>query len=312
VRTHDMAAYVRRATKKSGIVPVWAGGKMPLSSELADATLEALESARQGDFFEPELQAAMPMLAAQARLSKLPTTKTLLIEQHRSREGFHVFIYPFAGRYVHLGLASLLAWRLSRTQPNTFSMSFNDYGFELLAAGPLDIQPLLDHSVFDDGELLPDVLASLNSGELALRRFREIARVAGLVFTGYPGAPKSTKQLQASSSLFYEVFRKYDPANKLLGQADAEVLAQELDIRRLRASLKRMRTQRIEAVTLRVPSPFALALMVERFREGLSTEKLADRLARILKEANALLDAPAAADRPSQRKAHAARRKIDA
>src|SRR5207344_1737100 len=146
----DMAAYVRRATKKSGIVPVWAGGKMPLSSELADATLEALEAARQGDFFEPELQAAMPMLAAQARLSKLPTTKTLLIEQHRSREGFHVFIYPFAGRYVHLGLASLLAWRLSRTQPNTFSMSFNDYGFELLAAGPLDIQPLLDHSVFDD------------------------------------------------------------------------------------------------------------------------------------------------------------------
>ncbi|HEY6513572.1 MAG TPA: ligase-associated DNA damage response DEXH box helicase [Burkholderiaceae bacterium] len=311
VRTHDMAAYVRRATRKSGIVPAWAGGKMPLSSELADATLEALESARQGDFFEPELQAAMPMLAAQSRLSKLPTPKTLLIEQHRSREGFHVFIYPFAGRYVHLGLASLLAWRLSRMQPNTFSMSFNDYGFELLAAQPLDAQPLLDQSAFDDAELLHDVLASLNSSELALRRFREIARVAGLVFTGYPGAPKSTKQLQASSSLFYEVFRKYDPANKLLGQADAEVLAQELDIRRLRASLKRMRAQRVEAVQLRVPSPFALALMVERFREELSTEKLADRLARILKEANAEIDAPAGAPAaaPGRR---APRRKIGA
>ena len=214
VRTHDMAAYVRKATRKSGIVPAWAGGKMPLSSELAEATLEALESARQGDFFEPELQAALPMLQAQSRLSKLPTPKTLLIEQHRSREGFHVFIYPFAGRYVHLGLASLLAWRLARAQPNTFSMSFNDYGFELLAAEPLDAQPLLDQSAFDDGELLHDVLASLNSSELALRRFREIARVAGLVFTGYPGAPKSTKQLQASSSLFYEVFRKYDPGQQ--------------------------------------------------------------------------------------------------
>lgn len=291
VRTHDMAAYVRRATRKSGIVPVWAGGKMPLSSELADATLEALESARQGDFFEPELQAAQPMLAAQSRLSKLPTPKTLLIEQHVSREGFHVFLYPFAGRYVHLGLASLLAWRLSRAQPNTFSMSVNDYGFELLAAQPFDMRPLLQRTVFDDGELLRDVLASLNSGELALRRFREIARVAGLVFTGYPGAPKSTKQLQATSSLFYEVFRKYDPANRLLGQADAEVLAQELDIHRLRASLRRMRGQRVEAVELRVPSPFALALMVERFREELSTEKLADRLARILQEANAQIDA---------------------
>jgi ATP-dependent helicase Lhr and Lhr-like helicase len=290
VRTQDMAAYVRKATKKRGIVPAWAGGKMPLSSELADATLEALETARQGDFFEPELQAARPMLDAQASLSALPTPKTLLIEQHRSREGHHVFIYPFAGRYVHLGLASLIAWRLARVRPNTFSMSVNDYGFELLAAEPLDMTAMLEQTVFAEGELLHDVLASLNSGELAQRRFREIARVAGLVFTGYPGAPKSTKQLQASSSLFYEVFRKYDPENKLLGQADAEVLAQELDIRRLAASLKRMRGQRVEAVTLRAPSPFALALMVERFREELSTEKLADRLARILKDSNAELD----------------------
>ena len=312
VRTQDMAAYVRKASKKSGIVPAWAGGKMPLSSELADATLEALESARQGDFFEPELQAAQPMLDAQSRLSKLPTPKTLLIEQHRSREGHHVFLYPFAGRYVHLGLASLLAWRLSRTQPNTFSMSFNDYGFELLAAQPLDMRPLLDGSAFDDAELLHDVLASLNSSELALRRFREIARVAGLVFTGYPGAPKSTKQLQATSSLFYEVFRKYDPANRLLDQADAEVLAQELDIRRLRASLKRMRAQRVETAVLRVPSPFALALMVERFREELSTEKLADRLARILQEANDVIDAAAVATASAPRSARNARRKIDA
>ena len=290
VRTQDMAAYVRRATQKSGIVPTWNGGKMPLSSELADATLEALERARQGDFFEPELQAAQPMLNAQTRLSKLPTPGTLLLEQYRSREGFHVFLYPFAGRYVHLGLASLVAWRLARVMPNTFSMSVNDYGFELLAARAFDMQPLLERHVFDEAELLHDVLASLNSGELAQRRFREIARVSGLVFTGYPGAPKSTKQLQASSSLFYEVFRKYDPDNRLLGQAEAEVLAQELDLRRLRASLKRMRAQAIEAVTLRAPSPFALALMVERFREQLSTEKLADRLARLLQDANAAVD----------------------
>lgn len=290
LRTHDMAAYVRRATKKRGIVPAWSGGKMPLSSELADATLQALESARQGDFFEPELQAARPMLDAQARLSALPTPKTLLIEQYTSSEGHHVFIYPFAGRYVHMGLASLIAWRLTRAAPNTFSMSVNDYGFELLAAEPMDMQPLLSKRVFQVADLMHDVLASLNSGELAQRRFREIARVAGLVFTGYPGAPKSTKQLQASSSLFYEVFRKYDPANKLLDQADAEVLAQELDIARLAAACKRMRTQRVEPIMLRVPSPFALALMVERFREELSTEKLATRLARILKDADAEIE----------------------
>ncbi len=302
VRTQDMAAYVRKATKKTGIVPAWAGGKMPLSSELADATLAALESARQGDFFEPELQAARPMLDAQQRLSRLPTPKTLLVEQFQSREGHHVFVYPFAGRHVHMGLASLLAWRLSRHAPNTFSLSVNDYGFELLAAEPLDVGAVLDQRVFDETDLLADVMASLNSSELALRRFREIARVAGLVFTGYPGAPKSTKQLQASSSLFYEVFRKYDPQNRLLGQAEGEVLAQELDIRRLKASLKRMRALRVEAVTLRAPSPFALALMVERFREQLTTQKLADRLARILTDAQAVLDEPAQAAVPPRRR----------
>jgi ATP-dependent Lhr-like helicase len=302
VRTHDMAAYVRKATRKTGIVPAWAGSKMPLSSELADATLAALESARQGDFFEPELQAARPMLDAQQRLSRLPTPKTLLVEQFRSREGHHVFVYPFAGRHVHMGLASLLAWRLSRHAPNTFSLSVNDYGFELLAAEPLDVGAVLDQRVFDETDLLADVMASLNSSELALRRFREIARVAGLVFTGYPGAPKSTKQLQASSSLFYEVFRKYDPQNRLLGQAEGEVLAQELDIQRLKASLKRLRAQRMEAVTLRAPSPFALALMVERFREQLTTQKLADRLARILTDAQAVLDEPAQAAVPPRRR----------
>jgi ATP-dependent Lhr-like helicase len=326
VRTQDMAAYVRKAVGKRGIVPSWAGGKMPLSSELADATLEVLDTARallagppqeqggpprgagasrpgatwmQGDFFEPELQAARPMLDAQLRLSKLPTPSTLLVERFHSREGHHVFMYPFAGRYVHLGLASLIAWRLAREAPNTFSMSVNDYGFEMLAAEPLDLAAVLDKRAFDTAELLHDVLASLNSSELAQRRFREIARVAGLVFTGYPGAPKSTKQLQASASLFYEVFRKYDPANRLLGQAEGEVLAQELDLKRLAAACRRIHKQRIEAVELRAPSPFALALMVERFREQLTTEKLKDRLARILAEADALLDAPpAAAPRP--------------
>ena len=289
IRTQDMTAYVKKAEKSRGIVPIWGGGKMPLSSEMAEATLELLAGAAQGDFFEPEMQAAQPMLQTQARLSKLPTPRTLLIERFVSREGFHVYLYPFAGRNVHMGLASLLGWRLAKHTPNTFSMSVNDYGFELLSAEPVDTAALLDQSAFAADDLMADVLASLNSGELAQRRFREIARVAGLVFTGYPGAPKSAKQLQASSGLFFEVFRKYDAGNLLLSQAETEVLSQELDIRRLRASLKRMASQRVDFVELKVPSPFSLSLMVERFREKLSTEKLADRLARILKDAERVM-----------------------
>ena len=284
VRVEEMTAYVKRADGKKAAMISWAGAKMPLSSELADSVMDVLADAAQGDFFEPEMQAAQPMLETQARLSRIPTPKTLLIEKLESREGQHVFIYPFAGRSAHIGLGSLLAWRLARSEPNTFSIVINDYGLELLSAKPVDVASLVDQSLFEEGDLLHDVLASLNSSELARRRFREIARVSGLISQGYPGQPKSTRQLQASSTLFYEVFRKYDAGNMLLGQAEGEVLSQELDIRRLEEVLKRMRRQRVVFVELAVPSPFALPLMVERFREKLTTEKLKDRLERMLKE----------------------------
>ncbi|MBE7369477.1 ligase-associated DNA damage response DEXH box helicase [Ramlibacter pallidus] len=284
VRVRDMAAYVRKATKNKGTVPTWMGSKMALSTELSDAVLEMMQDAAQGDFHEPELEAARPMLLTQQRLSKIPTPHTLLVEGFRSREGQHLYIYPFAGRNVHLGLGSLLAWRLARDKPNTFSISINDYGFELVSAEPFDVEPVTSQAVFSGTDLLHDVLASLNSSELAQRRFREIARVAGLISTGYPGQPKSTRQLQASSALFFEVFRKYDAGNLLLTQAEKEVLSQELEISRLAGTLERMRAKRLDFVALRHPSPMSLPLMVERFREKLSTEQLSQRLDRILRD----------------------------
>ncbi len=284
VRVREMAAYVKKAVKSKGTVPTWQGSKMALSTELGDAVLEMMQRASEGDFFEPELEAARPMLETQARLSRIPTPGAVLVESFKSREGFHLYIYPFAGRHVHLGLASLLAWRLARDRPNTFSMSVNDYGFELVSAEEFDLEPVTSRRVFDTGDLLHDVLASLNSTELAQRRFREIARVAGLVFSGYPGQHKSAKQLQASSGLFFEVFRKYDEGNLLLTQAQKEVLSQELEISRLQATLQRLSLRKIAYAELRHPSPMSLPLMVERFREKLTTEQLSTRLDRILRD----------------------------
>ena len=202
-----------------------------------------------------------------------------------------------------MGLASLLAWRLARDAPNTFSLSVNDHGFELLSAEPFDAAPLLDKRLFDTENLLADVLQSLNSSELAQRRFREIARVAGLIFMGYPGQPKSTRRLQASSSLFFEVFRKYDAANLLLTQAQTEVLSQELDLARLTSTLNKIAARRIDFVDLKAPSPFSLPLMVERLREKLSTEKLADRLQRIIRDAEKVADQKNEPDQPRSRSA---------
>jgi len=292
VRLHEMTAYVRRATGTRGAVPRWQGGRMPMSSELAHAALEQLRLATidGAETLGPEMQAIAPLLATQQKWSALPTPDTTVIETMHSREGRHLFMFPFAGRSVHVGLASLIAWRVARVTPVTFSIAVNDYGFELLAAQELDWTALLDvghgakAGLFGTDNLLEDVLASLNATELSQRRFREIARIAGLIFQGFPGQPKSARQLQASSALFFSVFRQHDAGNLLLTQAQREVLEQELELTRLRATLEELQARHISFHQTRRATPFGFALMVERFREKLSTEKLSDRVARMVRE----------------------------
>ena len=282
VRVQDMTAYVKRATGKRAVVPRWLGGNLPLSSALARAMLARLDGTRTDK--HPAWQAIEPLLAVQQQWSALPSEKYLLIEQWHSREGTHLFFYPFAGRHVHLGLSTLLAWRLSQLAPRTFTIAVNDYGFELLCAQPLEVNEVDLDSLFDLVSLQSDVLASLNASELSQRRFREIARVAGLVFQGYPGAKKTARQIQASSGLFFEVFRQYDPDNALLGQADQEVLSLELDHTRLQETLTHLQTLPRRIQVLDRPTPFAFPLIVERLRERLSSEQLSDRVARLVKD----------------------------
>ena len=291
VRVRDMTAYVKKATRKHGRVPAWSGSRMPLTSELADASLDMLHRAAHADdaWFrnEPEMRAVRPLLELQQRWSALPETGRLVCELIESHEGHHFLCYPFGGRIVHIGLGSLLAWRAAREQPGTFSISMNDYGFELLSAEPFDWERLIAEGLLSTDHLLEDILASLNASELAQRRFREIARVSGLVFSGYPGERKSARHVQASSSLFYEVFRKHDAGNLLLSQAETEALEQELEIGRLRATLERMAQWELVITRPAHATPFSFPLMVERFREEVTTEKLGERIARMLAELEA-------------------------
>jgi Lhr-like helicase len=149
---------------------------------------------------------------------------------------------------VHLGLASLLAWRLARETPATFTMAVNDYGLELLSATPMDWATVLPRALApaEPAALREEVRASLNAGELARRRFREIARISGLIFQSHPGEARSQRQLQASASLYYEVFRQHDPGNRLLQQAEDELLSQELAVDRLDHSLRTLQQRRLQ------------------------------------------------------------------
>jgi ATP-dependent Lhr-like helicase len=290
VRVHEMTAYVKRSSSTKGAISRWGGTKVPLSAEMAHAGLEELGRAARGIFEGPEMQAVRPLLDVQASWSSLPTAEVLVVESMKSREGWHLFVYPFAGRSVHTGLASLLAFRVGSVTPSTFSVAVNDYGFELLSPEPVDWSRMFagatgaDVGLLDTGRLLEDVLDSLNATQLAQRRFREVARIAGLVNQGFPGQRKSMRQVQASSALFYEVFRKHDSGNLLLTQAEREVLEQELELTRLRDTLAELHGRRIAYHEVKRATPFGLPLMVERFREKVSTEKLSDRVARMVRE----------------------------
>lgn len=279
VRVREMVAQVRRASSAMGAVPRWSGGRLPLSSELAAAVRGKLQAARDGVFDDPELLALRPILALQARWSRIPGADELLVEQTRSRDGHHLFVYPFEGRLVHEGLAALLAYRLARRQPITFTTAANDYGFELLAPEPLPLEGEADlRAALAPANLVEDILAALNAAELDRRQFREIARVAGLVVVGPPSERRSARQLQASSNLFYDVFQQYDPENLLLRQARREVLERQLEHRRLQATLDRLASAQLALETTPRPTPLAFPLLVDRLRERVSSEQLADRV----------------------------------
>jgi ATP-dependent Lhr-like helicase len=254
---------------------------MPLSTELCAAVRAKLEEARTGRFAGPEMAAVQPVLELQARLSRIPAREELLIERVSTREGEHLFVYPFEGRLVHEGMSALFAYRIAQLEPLSFTFACNDYGFELLSPSRAPLEAALERGLLSVAHLLHDILASLNAVELARRQFREVARVAGLVFSGYPGSPKSLKQVQASSGLLYEVFARYDPGNLLLHQAQREVLERQLEQTRLARALQRMGAGSVSIVDLDRPTPLAFPLLVDRNREQMTTEKLADRIRRM-------------------------------
>ncbi|HJU68864.1 MAG TPA: ligase-associated DNA damage response DEXH box helicase [Gemmatimonadaceae bacterium] len=281
VRVRDMRAWVRRAPNGQGVIPRWMGSRLPLSRELAAAIRRRLDEAHRGIFRGEEMEALRPILEVQARWSRVPALDELLIERVRTREGHHLFIFPFEGRLVHEGIAALLAYRLSRLAPISFTLAANDYGVELLSAEPAPLEEALEHGLLSPHDLVEDLPAALNASEMAKRQFREIARIAGLVFPGFPRSGKTARQLQASSGLFFDVLERYDPSNLLLSQARREVLERQLERSRLGRTLERLTTARVVITTPRRTPPLAFPLLVDRARDRVSSETLADRIRRM-------------------------------
>ncbi|WP_297334405.1 ligase-associated DNA damage response DEXH box helicase [Flavobacterium sp.] len=272
VRKADPGAKAKHAS--------WMGGRLTLSAQMSELLREELYAANTNSMSQ-ELKALSPVFERQRKESIVPDENQFLIETFKTREGYHAIFYPFEGRYVHEALASLMAFRISLLSPITFSLAYNDYGFELLSDQEIDMQQVLDNDLFTPLHLHSDLQRSLNATEMARRKFRDIAVIAGLVFTGYPGKVVKTKHLQSSSQLIFEVFRDYEPDNLLFQQAYRETFEHQLEEGRLLLALERIQRQEIVWKQCEKPTPFSFPIITDRLRERLSSESLADRIRRM-------------------------------
>lgn len=282
VMIKDMTVLVRKSNAKKSRVPSWNGGRMPLSARLGKKLRDTFNQAfAKNSKKAVELKALKPLLDRQENDSHVPNANELLIEQIETKDGYHLFVYPFEGRLVHEAMAAILAWRISRIRPITFSFAMNDYGFELLSDQPIPVDDSNVYELFSPDNLFEDIQRSVNSTEMAKRKFRDIAVIGGLIFQGYPGEHKKARHLQSSASLLFKVFAEYEPNNLLIRQAYQEVFDQQMEEARLRDMLQRIQQSDIIITWPERLTPFCFPIKVDSMREDLSSEKLEDRVKRM-------------------------------
>lgn len=284
IRIKDMNAQVKVSNKKTSRIPSYMGGRMSLSSMMSKALREKLYEYVAGNAKDEEVLALKPLFDLQEERSLIPKADEFLIEYFESEEGFHLLMFPFEGRYVHEGMAALIAERISRRIPISFSLGMNDYGFELLSDKKIDVEEIINDSLFETKDLGIDIQSTINGVEMARRQFRDVARISGLIFQGFPGKRKKTRHLQSSSQLIFNVFKDYEPESLLYQQTYDEVMTFQLEEARMRIALDKIRSQHIIISRPEKATPFSFPIIVDRLREKLSSEKLTDRIARMTLE----------------------------
>lgn len=274
-------AIVKPSEKKKGVVPSWMGGRFAISPDLGVAIRHSFKSIHKTTGISPEIKFLKPLFKEQETLSALPKEDELLVEYIKTKYGFHLFFYPFEGKLVHEGMAQVIAYRLSLMKPATFSIATNEYGIELLTDIDFPIDQKLLNKLFSPINLHQDINSGINVQEMARRRFRDIAGIAGLIFQGFPGKQMKSKHLQANAGLFFSVFSEYDPSNLLLREAYDEVFDFQLEEGRMQLAFDRINNHKIIFSKPLKLTPFAFPIFAESFRERYSNEDWQSRLEKL-------------------------------
>lgn len=281
VRLKELTVYVRNSSGKA-LTPSWLGGRLPLTSHLAHFLRKKLALGIHAKPSEKELQFLFPLFSKQLEHSHLPKEDEFLVENIYTREGFHLFMYPFEGRLVHEVMATLVAYRISKIYPISFSIAMNDYGFELFSDKQIPLTKDDLRKILCRDGLMNDVASSINAAEMALHKFRDIAIISGMVIQTFPGKQRNNKSLQASSSVIFKVLEEHEPNHLLVRQAYAEVFNQQLEEVRLQEAFKRIENSKIIYIFAQQYTPLSFPIKVDSLRQSLSSEDLATRIQRMI------------------------------
>jgi ATP-dependent Lhr-like helicase len=280
VQIKEMTVYVKGGKGKAR-VPSYLGGRLPMSSYLGQFLRLKLSDSLTAKTSEKELKFLHPLLASQSERSHIPKSDEFLAESIHTREGYHLFMYPFEGRLIHEVMSALMAFRLSKFEQLSFSMAMNDYGFELFSAKEIPIDDGILAEILSKDNLIQDVLSSINATEMARRKFRDIAVISGMVIQTYPGQQKNNKSLQSSAGLAFNVLEEYNPENLLYKQAFTEVFNQQIDEARLYEAFERIENSKIILKFANAFTPLSFPIKVDSLRQSMSNEDLGDRIRRL-------------------------------
>lgn len=280
----DMTVFVR-ASKGKAQAPSYLGGRLPLSSNLGQFLREKLSIALNPKASEKELKFLHPLLINQEERSHIPKDDEFLVELIKNREGYHLFMYPFEGRLVHEVMAALIAYRISKLAPISFSMAMNDYGFELFSDKEIPLNEENLDKILTRDNLMTDVISSINAAEMARRKFRDIAVISGMVVQNFPGQQRSNKSLQSSAGLIFKVLEDHDPNHFLVRQAYTEVFNMQLQEQRLVEAFKRIEKSKIILKFANAFTPLSFPIKVDSLRQTLTSEDLDSRIQKLIQQA---------------------------
>ncbi|MCI4662423.1 MAG: ligase-associated DNA damage response DEXH box helicase [Neomegalonema sp.] len=255
----DLVLEVSDARAREPKIPVFAGGKLPISTLLAERVLAILaEPNGWADLPEPVAQ----WLRLQQQVSQMPSGQRLLVETFPRAGCHHLVAYGFAGRNAHQTLGFLLSKRLEESGHAPLGFVATDYAVMLWGLHPVE-----DPAPLFGAEGLREGLDLWLSGSAVMKRtFRSVATVAGLIERRLPGLRKSGRQATFSSDILYDTLRRFDPDHLMLRITRREAMRGLVDFSRIEEMLRRIEGK-IEHRALARISPLAVPLMLEMGRE---------------------------------------------